>query len=188
MDSTSVNLLHRMCDPREEHAWHQFVDLYAPLIMYWGRQQGVAESDLADLVQDILMTLVEKIGDYDVELPGRFRGWLRTITLHRAVDFHRRRKHQSLLDKSSQLLEISEPGEQEIWHETAYRSRLVGRALDLLRPGFSPTTWRAGYAQLVQGQPARQVAQREGISVNAVYIAKSRLLEALRREVEGLLD
>ena len=38
------------------------------------------------------------------------------------------------------------------------------------------------------GKPARDVAQELGLSVNAVLIAKSRVLGRLRQEARGLVD
>lgn len=57
-----------------------------------------------------------------------------------------------------------------------------------MRAEFEPATWKACWAFVVEGQTAAEVASRLGISRNAVYIAKSRVLRRLRREFEGLLD
>jgi RNA polymerase sigma-70 factor (ECF subfamily) len=53
---------------------------------------------------------------------------------------------------------------------------------------FEATTWKACWAVVVEDRPAAQVATELGISPNAVYIARSRVLRRLRRELEGLLD
>jgi RNA polymerase sigma-70 factor (ECF subfamily) len=41
---------------------------------------------------------------------------------------------------------------------------------------------------VVSGRPPLEVAAELGLSVNAVYLAKSRVLQRLRTELEGLLD
>ena len=63
------------------------------------------------------------------------------------------------------------------------------RATELVRSEFEPTTWRACWEVTVQGRPASEVAQELGISVNAVYLAKSRVLaRSAPRILAGLLD
>jgi RNA polymerase sigma-70 factor (ECF subfamily) len=53
---------------------------------------------------------------------------------------------------------------------------------------FEPATWQACWATLAEGRPAAEVAAQQGITENAVYIAKCRVLRRLRREFEGLIE
>jgi RNA polymerase sigma-70 factor (ECF subfamily) len=48
--------------------------------------------------------------------------------------------------------------------------------------------WRAWQEYIVQGPPAAAVARELGLTVNQVYLAKSRILRRIRTELEGLLD
>ena len=64
----------------------------------------------------------------------------------------------------------------------------MNRALDLLKSEFQESTWRACWLQVFDGRKASEVAEQLGIPVNAVYLAKSRVLSRLRQELEGLLD
>jgi DNA-directed RNA polymerase specialized sigma24 family protein len=41
---------------------------------------------------------------------------------------------------------------------------------------------------VIEGQKPAVAAEKVGISLNAVLIAKSRILKQLRRELEGLID
>ena len=69
-----------------------------------------------------------------------------------------------------------------------YRKYLVGRALTLMRDEFQPTTWQAFLETTMEDQPASQVAVRLGLTVDAVYAAKSRVLRRLRQELQGLTE
>lgn len=60
--------------------------------------------------------------------------------------------------------------------------------LETLRPRFDPRTWQAFRLQVMERLPAEEVAQRLDLSPNSVYVAKSRILNALRRAGSGLLD
>jgi RNA polymerase sigma-70 factor (ECF subfamily) len=74
-----------------------------------------------------------------------------------------------------------------LW-EAEYRRHLVGRAMDILQTDFQPTTWNAFWQFVALGRPAQNVAADLGISENAVYIAKCRVLRRLRQELAGLTD
>jgi RNA polymerase sigma-70 factor (ECF subfamily) len=53
---------------------------------------------------------------------------------------------------------------------------------------FRDQTWQACWMHLVDGRKAADVAQELDISVNMVYLAKSRILGRLREELDGLMD
>ena len=162
MDSTSVSLLRRLRDPSADSAWERFIDLYTPLIFYWAKQRGLATIDAPDLVQDVLLTMVQRIADFDPDGEGRFRGWLKTITVNRAADFRRSQKRRPEITDASELLTVAEVAESDFLDETEYRQLLVNRTLDLLRPGFHPATWSVAHAQLVDGKSARDAAEAVG--------------------------
>jgi RNA polymerase sigma-70 factor, ECF subfamily len=78
--------------------------------------------------------------------------------------------------------------EDDALEEREYRLYMVGRALQLLETDFEPTTWKACWETVVEGRPAKEVAEELGLSINAVYLAKSRALSRLRTDLDGLLD
>ena len=53
---------------------------------------------------------------------------------------------------------------------------------------FSDHDCNAFLGVVIEGMPAKDVSKKLGISVNSVYIAKSRILKRLRMEFDGLLD
>ena len=57
-----------------------------------------------------------------------------------------------------------------------------------LRDQLAPATWAAFVGTALDGRPASVVAAELAISVNAVHIARSRVMARLRREAEGFLD
>ncbi len=57
-----------------------------------------------------------------------------------------------------------------------------------IRLEFQPATWRAFERQVQDGQTASEVAEELGLTVNAVLIAKSRVLKRLREKAAGLVD
>lgn len=85
-------------------------------------------------------------------------------------------------------VEVDMPDDAELFAEQEYRQRLVSRALDLMQTEFGDSTWRACWETVVNDRPAADVAAELRITVNAVYVAKSRVLRRLRSELDGLLD
>jgi RNA polymerase sigma-70 factor (ECF subfamily) len=49
-------------------------------------------------------------------------------------------------------------------------------------------TWEAFSRQVFGGQRADQVAAALGMPISSVYVARSRILSALRIEAKGLVD
>ena len=64
----------------------------------------------------------------------------------------------------------------------------MARLLEQVRPHFEPKTWEAFHRQMFDGQRADTVAAELGMPLNSVYVARSRVLSALRREAAGLID
>ena len=62
------------------------------------------------------------------------------------------------------------------------------RLLELIQPDFEPTTWQAFRRVVLDGARAAVVAAELGLSVNAVFIAKSRVQRRLREEMRGLVE
>jgi RNA polymerase sigma-70 factor (ECF subfamily) len=187
MHTTPVSLLKRLRNPGEAAAWERFVDLYTPLLFGWARSVGLQEQDAADLVQDVFATLVQKMPHFVYDQSKSFRAWLRSVTLNRWRDNRERRGLRPLNGNAEALEDVAAPDEGPFW-EAEYRQHLVGRALDVMRAEFEPTTWKACWGFVVQGRPAADVATELGLTENAVYISKLRVLRRLRLELQGLLE
>jgi RNA polymerase sigma-70 factor, ECF subfamily len=83
---------------------------------------------------------------------------------------------------------VADPEQAADIGEAEFQQQLTVRALQLMQAEFQPATWKACWETVVCGRPAAEVARELGMSVNAVYLAKSRVLRRLRQELEGMLD
>jgi len=188
-DSTSVSLLRRLRESDQEEAWSRFVDLYTPLIYYWGRSQRLNANDTSDLVQDVLTVLVKELRRFEYDpRKNRFRGWLRTITVNKATDLHRRRAIEPQTGLAATIEQVAVATDIDLFEETEYRCFLVGRALELMQADFKHETWLACWKQVADGQKAPDVAREMNLSLNMVYLAKSRVLARLRDELSELIE
>lgn len=182
---TPGSLLERLRRPGDEDAWARFVRLYTPLLFHWAGRAGVAASDAHDLVQDVLLTLVQKLPDFQYDPAKSFRGWLRTVTLNKWRERGRRAlpPNQAGVDLGA----LAGPADEAFW-EQEYRQHLANRALQLIQSDFEESTWKAFWRHVVDEQAVNKVSAELGISVKAVYLAKSRVLRRLRQELAGLLE
>jgi len=188
MFTTPPSLLERIRSDPGREAWCTFVDLYTPLLFRWARRLGLGEHDAADLVQDVFAALVEKLPEFRYDPAGSFRAWLRTVLLNRWRNRLRQRSPRQTAAGCADLTGVPGPEEAPPFEEEEYRQALVARALALMQAEFQPATWKACWEFVVQGRPAAEVAAELGVSVNAVYLAKGRVLRRLREQLDGLLD
>ena len=184
MHTTCVSLLERLREPSASEAWQKFVYLYTPLLLYWSRKLGLQETDAADLVQDVLLVLVRKLPEFRYEKGRSFRGWMRTVLMNKWRD----RPHRNDPGPLEGAAEPAVPGASEAKEESEFRLYVLGRALRLMEADFEPATWQACWETVVCGRQAADVAAELKISINAVYLAKSRVLVRLRQDLAGMLD
>jgi RNA polymerase sigma-70 factor (ECF subfamily) len=70
--------------------------------------------------------------------------------------------------------------------EANYQRTLANQAMERVKSEFQTATWDAFMQTAVEGRTPAQVASRVGLSVGAVYVAKSRVIARLRQEIERM--
>jgi RNA polymerase sigma factor (sigma-70 family) len=189
MLDTSASLLDRLRVPSDADAWRQLVDLYTPLIRGWLRRHNLQPGDGDDVVQDILAVVVRRIPEFrHNRRPGAFRAWLRAITVNCSRDHWKARAARPAAAAEAVLEQLADPDilTSQEW-DREHDLFVARRLLEQLRPRFEPNTWEAFRRTALESEPADAVAASLGLTVNAVYVARSRVLAALRREAEGLV-
>jgi RNA polymerase sigma-70 factor (ECF subfamily) len=87
------------------------------------------------------------------------------------------------------LQQIADPDSELNRQWDQEHDRYVIRCLlDLVDAEFEPTTRRAFRRLALDEASGAEVAEELGMSVAAVYVAKSRVLQRIREEAEGLID
>jgi RNA polymerase sigma-70 factor (ECF subfamily) len=188
--TTHVSLLVRIRDAGDREAWARFVEVYAPLVYGFARRHGLQDADAADLTQEVLRAVAAAAGrlDYDPRR-GAIRGWLFTIVRRKLLNFRAARRHapgtgaQDLLDQ----LPAHKDEQAALWDQE-YDQRLFAWAADQVRGGFQEATWQAFWQTAVEGKSPRKAAAALGLSVGAVYIARSRVLARLKAQIQEIQD
>jgi len=185
--ATRVSLLQQLRSKQDSFAWSKFVELYTPLVHRWVGTLGIGEPDRSDVVQEVFMVLLGKLSTFHYDPAKSFRAWLRTVTINKSRDLLRKAKrvHEPLfLDR----IEAAMDDQSDLLTQREYRDYLAAAALRLMQRHFSETTWQACWEHVGQGRPAREVADELGISTNAVYLARGRVLSRLKQELDGLWE
>lgn len=178
---------------RDAAAWHQLVDLYGPLVCAWCRQARLPAEDVADVVQEVFRAVAQSLSTFHKSRPGdTFRGWLRVITRNKVRDHFRKERGQpraaggsSAQRHLTELPDLLSDGDEPC--SPGADGGLLHRALELVRAEFEVLTWQAFWRTAVDGQAPVDVAAALGLTVNAVYKARSRVLRRLREELGELL-
>jgi RNA polymerase sigma-70 factor (ECF subfamily) len=190
---TRASLLLRLRDPHDEAAWSQFVELYTPLVYGYARNQGLQDADAADLSQEVLTAVAGAVGrlEYDPHR-GSFRNWLFTVVRHKLSNWRAAQQNRvrgTGDTDTHQLLEMqpAPEGAEAEW-DAEWERRLVAWGCEQLRRDITDLTWQAFWRTAIEGQPGKQVAADLGMTVVAVYHARSRVLARLKeliRSVQG---
>lgn len=185
--STRLSLIARLHDTEDATSWAEFLALYGPFIYAIARGRGLQDADACDLVQDVMREVSRSVSrfDPDPEL-GRFRGWLGVITRRTLARFFEKSRQRINGSGGSTnflaLANVADAEEEAAW-EQEHQRHLFRWAAERVRGEFAETTWRAFWMTAVEGVAAGQAAEQCGISVGAVYIAKSRVLSRLRERL-----
>ncbi len=187
--ATRASLLVRIRDPHDADAWSRFVSIYAPLVYGFARRRGLQDADAADLTQEVLRALNTSSPRFKYDpARGTFRGWLFTVTRNKLNTFLSKRRRQASqetsLDGQSEVL--ARPEEEESVWTRDYEERLFACAVEAVRESFQETTWRAFWMTAVEGEEPRSAALALGMSLGAVYIAKSRVLARIKEQIQEL--
>jgi RNA polymerase sigma-70 factor (ECF subfamily) len=178
--TTRATLLARLAEGVDPRAWREFHDRYSELIRNFARRTGQQPADCDDIVQEVLLILARTMPRFEYDpARGRFRGYLKTITV-RAI-FRRLRQTRRVRALEDDGAVPADPSTAEIgasW-EIEWRRHHVRRAMRRLESEFNDSDRLAFAEYALSDRPAGDVASELGMTVNQVYQAKSRILRRL---------
>ena len=184
MVTTSITLLDRFRDPADAEAWAAFVDMYAAIITKWVQSSRIANQDVADVVQEVFVTLARSLPKFEYDVQRSFGAWLRVVTRNCCHRFLSRQKPHASLDTDDVAHQDADVMTDV--EESEYRQHVAQKALRMMQAEFEFTTWKACWETVVEDRSVMDVASELGLSVNAVYVAKSRVLRRLREQLDGV--
>ncbi len=193
MNDTSVSFLNTLQADGSSRSWHEFVELYTPLIRIWLGTQNVRDQERDDVTQEVISVVLKRLPEFRRQRTGSFRNWLKTITIFCWKNYRRKNLQRMAAvggtDFGQAMNELADPDSQmsRQWDQQ-HDQYVLQRLLDKIRPAVRESTWAAFQAVTMDGKTPEQAATELGMSTNAVYVAKSRVLAQLRQYSEGLVD
>jgi RNA polymerase sigma-70 factor (ECF subfamily) len=182
---TSETLLHGLRDPRNDTVWTSFTERYRPVVVGIARRAGLTAADAEDVAQQTLLAFAGayREGKFDPRR-GRLRHWLCGIARTTTRNWARQQR------RPLAALDPEEPADgdrfAELWEEE-WREAVLRQCLGEVRREVHETTFRAFVEFALEGRPAGEVARELGISENAVFGAKRRVMARIR-ELRPLMD
>ena len=175
-------------------AWTRLVEVFGPIVYRWCRKSGLSGHDAADVVQDVFASVARGIVAFHRSQDDHsFRNWLATITRNRVRDFWRRSAKQPDAAGGTEALlhlqNVADPLEATLdatFSAADLDGEISRRMLDLVRSEFEEKSWLAFHMTAVEGRLAADVAAELGLTVAAVYQAKSRIFRRLRQQLGEL--
>lgn len=191
--TTRYTLLARLCQPSDELAWQELMDIYEPFVYRLARRRGFQHADAADLCQEVFQATAKAIEAWHRRTDrGSFRAWLFQIARNIMINAlrHRQRHPGGVGGSDIKRLLDQQPADDEESRLLAleYERHLFQWAAEEVKKEFRTNTWHAFWQTAVEGRKAGDVADHQEMSIGAVYIARSRVMARLRekiQEVEG---
>jgi RNA polymerase sigma factor (sigma-70 family) len=194
---TRATLIRRLKDWQDQTGWQEFYDTYWRLIYGVSRKSGMTDVEAQDVVQETMLAVAKHMPTftYDPNI-GSFKTWLLNMTRWRIQDQFRKRRTVAMRDPKTEdsdtrttfINRVPDPASQHldaVW-EHEWQQNLLAAALDRVKCHVDPLQYQIFDLYVNQSWPPEKVAQSCGISVDQVYLAKHRITQSIKSEVERL--
>jgi RNA polymerase sigma-70 factor, ECF subfamily len=180
---TQASLIQRVRDLTDTASWAEFDRLYRPFLLRIARRSGLSPEDADEVVQEVFAKVAQAIVEFRLDRErGRFRGWLKAITVRKLID---RRRAQS---RTVSAVAIgNEPpvfdSLEDEW-DREYRRHLLDHAMQEVRARVESKTWTCFEEHTLKRRPAEDIAAELGMTVNAVYQNAFRTIKRIRERCQ----
>jgi RNA polymerase sigma factor (sigma-70 family) len=185
---TRASLLIRVRDPADQAAWHEFVEIYRPLILRLARQKGMQEADAEDVAQQVLAAVAQAVEQrgHDPQR-AKFRTWLSRVAQNAILNALARGKPDRGSGDSALLAALdqqeSPTGPDSALLRLERRREVFRWATRQVRKEFHQTTWDAFWLTAVEQRSVDAVSKELAKNPGAIYAARSRVMLRIREKV-----
>ena len=190
--TTQVSLILRLRDRSDAEAWEQFVSIYHPLIWSVAKRLQMSDADANDACQNTLLRLSQVVHQWSPnKANSNFRGWLFRVARNcmlRQFEKDGRRTISAVDQEGEQFLDqLAEDGVKgETLFQLEFRRQQFAIAIETVRPSVKPLYWEAFRLSYIENLGIKETAERLETDVKTVYVARHRVLNRIRSEVNQL--
>lgn len=167
-----------------QFGWQEFHAKYGPVVAGFARNAGLKGGEIDDVVQDVMFGFFRASNAFVYDPSrGRFRGYLKRVTLNAIRDRWRRRKKETSLPAE---FEPPQADPMDRHWEREWAENLLRRAMEEVSAHVQPRTMQAFELYGIRGMPADVVEKETGMTYAAIRHAKMRVLQELQRVVKRL--
>lgn len=180
---TRASLLARLKNWKDQSSWEDFFETYWRLIFGVAIKRGLTNSEAQDVVQETMISVAKHMPafQYDPAI-GSFKGWLLNMTRWRIADQLRKRTSApATLDLNGETSSDME----KVWDDE-WEKNLLELATQKARRRLDPKQYLIFDYYVNKGWEPERVADTLSVSINQVYLAKHRVTDAIKEEVERL--
>ena len=183
--TTTTQILEDLQSPNGETAWQRLHENFYTVIINFARHLGLSTVDAEDAAQETMLTFMEAFrkGKYRRE-KGHLSHWLFGVARRTIYNYRKKRPPEKQIagnDTATSFWEKvpDEEAEHKTW-TVEWQQMVLTKCMERARRELNPQTFRAFELYALAKMPIEQVAQRLDMTVNAIYIAKNRVLTRLR--------
>jgi len=193
---TRQSLLVRMKSWDDQTSWQDFFNTYWRLIYGVAIRAGLNAGEAEEVVQETVLAVAKGIGEFKTDPAfGSFKSWLLLIARRRIADQFRKRPQMQIqrsrepeTARTDTIERQPDPASLDldaVWEEQWDRN-LYQVALQNVKNQVSPKQYMLFHQLVVKEWPAGKVAEKFGLNLAQVYMAKYRVARLLKREVRKL--
>jgi RNA polymerase sigma-70 factor (ECF subfamily) len=197
---TRRTLLSRLRNLDDQESWRTFFDLYWRLLYNVARKSGLDDLGAQEIVQETVIAVARQMPEFRYNpARGTFRQWLLRITRRRIIDHLRRVYRQppradvapEWLDEDEQhsaaIIDQSAGAIDAAWDEE-WEKATFEAALAQVRAAVNPRHFQVFDYCVLKEWPASKVAATLNLNAAQVYLAKHRVVQAMKRAVRRIND
>jgi RNA polymerase sigma-70 factor (ECF subfamily) len=195
--ATRTTLIDRLKNWQDQSSWQDFFDTYWKLIYGVARKSGLTDTEAQEVVQETMISVAKHMPGFQYNrATGSFRAWLLKMTRWRITDQLRKRArsaaHQQNAEDTtmgtSTIEKIIDPtglNLNALW-DAEWENNLIDAAVAKVKRQVDPQKYQIFDFYVNKAWAPEQVASTFGISVGQVYLAKHRITEMIKKEINRL--
>lgn len=195
-NATRRTLLDRLKNWEDHESWRVFFDTYSRLVYSFALKAGLTPSEAEEVVQETFISVAKKMAEFEYDpAKGSFKSWLLHTTQWRISDQLRKRNKRIHVrvatrtsDRTPTVERIPDPGSVNLekLYEEEWQNNLFLFALEKVKRQVNARHYQIFDLYVVKKWPARRVAKTLGVSSSRVYLAKHRVAQLVKKEIQAL--